>query len=114
MATWPDINDAHQYIGEVAVEQMPVLIDSLAAAVSYLEFRTDGALEVEDEDDDPLIYIIPPTLREATLLLTSRLFRRRLSPEGVAGFGDFGAVRVTTLDPDIEAMITPSVSWGVA
>lgn len=111
---WPDETAAEAYIGEITPDQVPIMEECLAAAISYLEFRTSGALEVEDEEDDPLVYIIPPTLREAALLLTSRLFRRRLSPEGVAGFGDFGAVRVTTLDPDIETMITPSVSWGIA
>lgn len=114
MATWPNAEEAQAYIGEITDDQIQIMGDCLTAAISYLEWRTDGALEVEDEDDDPLIYIVPATLREAALLLTSRLFRRRLSPEGVAGFGDFGAVRVTTLDPDIEAMITPSRSWGVA
>ena len=53
-------------------------------------------------------------LREAVLLQTARQFRRRLSPEGVAGFGDFGAVRISRVDPDIEAMITPNRSWGIA
>ena len=47
-------------------------------------------------------------------MLASRLFRRRLSPEGVAGFGEFGAVRVIAQDPDIEALMTPNRSWGFA
>lgn len=111
---WPDATEAEAYIGEITADQVDIMEDCLAAAISYLEWRTDGALEVEDEDDDPLVYIVPDSLREAALLLTSRLFRRRLSPEGVAGFGDFGAVRVTTLDPDIEALVTPSRSWGIA
>ena len=111
---WPDATDAEAYIGEITADQVDIMEDCLAAAISYLEWRTDGALTPEDEDEDPIVYIIPDTLREAALLLTSRLFRRRLSPEGVAGFGDFGAVRVTSVDPDIEILITPSRSWGIA
>lgn len=107
---WPDAAEAEAYIGEITVDQVPIMTDCLDAAISYLEWRTDGELELDEYDD----VIIPATLREATLLLTSRLFRRRLSPEGVAGFGEFGAVRVGVVDPDIERLITPSRSWGIA
>lgn len=110
MATWPDIGETRQYIGEVTDEQMPVLEATLAAAVAYIGYRCDGNIE----EDDDYVEVVPANLREATLMLTSRLFRRRLSPEGVAGFGDFGAVRVTGVDPDIERLITPQRSWGFA
>lgn len=110
MATWPDIGEARQYIGEVTDEQMPVLADRLAAAIDYIAWRCDGNIE-EDED---YVEIVPAHLRDATLLLTSRWFRRRLSPEGVAGFGEFGAVRVSRVDADVELLITPKRSWGFA
>lgn len=110
MATWPDIGEVRDYIGEVTDEQMPVLQHTLDAAVAYIGWRCDGQLE-EDAD---YLDIVPPNLAEATLQLTSRLFRRRLSPEGIGGFGEFGAVRVTSVDPDIERLITPNVSWGIA
>lgn len=112
MATWPDITEVRAYIGEVNDDQMLVLTNCLSAAVAYIGWRCDDQLESETTGDYD--EIVPAALREATLLLTSRLFRRRLSPEGVAGFGDFGAVRVTRLDPDIETMITPYRSWGIA
>ncbi len=110
MATWPDIGETRLYIGEVNDEQMPVLNACLDAAVAYIGYRTEGELEEDDDYQD----IVPANIREATLELTSRLFRRRLSPEGVAGFGDFGAVRVSGIDPDIERLITPQRSWGFA
>lgn len=110
MTTWPDIGETRQYIGEVTDDQMPILENCLAAAVAYIDFRCDGNIE----EDDDYLDIVSANLREATLELTSRLFRRRLSPEGVAGFGEFGAVRVTGVDPDIERLIVPSVSWGIA
>lgn len=44
----------------------------------------------------------PTPVTDAALLQASRLVKRRASPEGVAGMGDFGPVRVSVLDPDIE------------
>lgn len=50
---------------------------------------------------------VPTAIRQATIILASRIFRRNDSPLGVAGFGDIGVVRVSKLDPDVEAMIMP-------
>ncbi|HEY3484314.1 MAG TPA: head-tail connector protein, partial [Ilumatobacteraceae bacterium] len=109
MATWPDIGEVRTYVGEVNDDQMPVLENCLAAAVGYIGWRCDDRIE----EDDEYVDIVPPALREATLQLTSRLFRRRLSPEGVSSFGEFGAVRVSRVDPDIERLLTPYRSWGI-
>jgi hypothetical protein len=49
----------------------------------------------------------PTAIKQATVLLASRIFKRNDSPLGVAGFGDLGVVRVSRLDPDIDAMISP-------
>lgn len=53
----------------------------------------------------------PPTIFQAVVMQSARLYKRRSSPEGVAGFGDLGIVRVTTFDPDIEAMLNPDLGW---
>lgn len=50
---------------------------------------------------------IPDAIREATILLASRQFKRYDSPLGVAGFGDLGAIIVRRIDPDVAAMIAP-------
>jgi len=50
---------------------------------------------------------IPVQIQQATLILASRLFERRNSPLGVAGFGDLGAIRVSRIDADIENLIMP-------
>lgn len=52
---------------------------------------------------------VPNEIKDATLLRAARLYRRRSSPEGVAGFGDMGVVRVSRLDPDYEALIAPYI-----
>lgn len=50
---------------------------------------------------------VPDAIREATVLLAARQFRRLDSPLGVAGFGDLGAIVVRRIDPDVASMIAP-------
>jgi len=50
---------------------------------------------------------IPTQIQQATLILSSRLFERRNSPLGIAGFNDLGAVRVSRFDADISNLIDP-------
>jgi hypothetical protein len=51
---------------------------------------------------------VPDAVVQSTLLLTNRLLKRRGSPEGVAGFGDFGVVRITSQDdPEVVRYLTP-------
>lgn len=49
--------------------------------------------------------VVPVPIRGAALLLAHRRYRRRGSPEGVAGFGDMGVVRVSRFDPDYDNAI---------
>ncbi len=64
-------------------------------------------------NDEPLVEVtgvwgwpsIPTAIRQATVLLASRMFKRNDSPLGVAGFGDLGVIRVGTTDPDVEKLI---------
>jgi hypothetical protein len=59
-----------------------------------------------------------PEVVQAVLMLAARLYKRRLSPEGVAGWEDMGAVRVVARDPDIDRLIEQHIDaynvWGVA
>lgn len=57
---------------------------------------------------------IPDQIAEATLLQAGRIFRRRLSPDGIAGHGDFGVVRIGHTDPDVPRLIAPFVRLLVA
>ena len=50
---------------------------------------------------------VPTAIKQATIILGSRIFKRLDSPLGVAGFGDIGVMRVGKLDPDVEALIMP-------
>jgi hypothetical protein len=51
---------------------------------------------------------VPMAIRQATIIQSSRLYKRLDSPLGVAGFGDLGAIRVGRyLDPDVEQLAMP-------
>lgn len=57
---------------------------------------------------------VPAEISLATLLLASRLFMRKDSPEGLTGSAEFGSVRVSRWDPDVEALVAPYVLLTVA
>lgn len=57
---------------------------------------------------------IPPEVVEATLLLAARLYKRKASPDGMAGVGEWGPIRVSRLDPDVESLIAAFVIPGFA
>jgi len=50
---------------------------------------------------------IPSEANEATILKAASLFKRKDAPFGVAGFGDFGVVRITRNDPDVMELLSP-------
>lgn len=52
---------------------------------------------------------VPDDIVEATLLQAARLYKRKNTPDGIAGAGDFGPVRVSRFDPDVEELVAPFV-----
>jgi hypothetical protein len=51
---------------------------------------------------------VPIAVTQATIIQSSRIYKRLDSPLGVAGFGDLGAIRVgRALDPDVEQLVMP-------
>jgi hypothetical protein len=47
----------------------------------------------------------PATVNQATNLHASRFFHRKDSPDGVAGTGEWGIIRVPFMDPDVKRML---------
>lgn len=41
----------------------------------------------------------------AVIMQAARLYKRRRSPEGVAGFGEMGVVRISRIDPDVAELL---------
>lgn len=53
---------------------------------------------------------VPAVVTQAAIIEAVRLFRRLDAPLGVAGFGDMGAIRVSSrLDPDVAQLLAPYV-----
>jgi hypothetical protein len=50
---------------------------------------------------------VPTAVKQATILLAMRQWKRYDSPLGVAGFSDLGAVRVGRVDPDVMSLLEP-------
>lgn len=58
---------------------------------------------------------VPAPIEQGCLILASRIFKRRLSPEGITGFSnDLGPLRVTSRDFDVDALIAPYRIVGFA
>ena len=48
----------------------------------------------------------PPEVAEANILKAASLFKRKDAPFAVAGFGDFGVVRIGRNDPDVMELLS--------
>jgi hypothetical protein len=57
---------------------------------------------------------VPHDVKQACIILSMRQFKRYDSPLGVAGFGDIGAMRVTRVDPDVQALLEPYIKVRAA
>ena len=51
---------------------------------------------------------VPAQVRQACLIRAAAIYKRRESPQGVAGFGEFGVVRLRA-DPDVAILLQPFV-----
>ena len=56
---------------------------------------------------------VPPDIKEATLVLVSRLFKRPTVPLGVQQIGTEIAVRLGRTDPDVHTLLERHVKMGV-
>jgi len=57
---------------------------------------------------------IPAGIEQAARIQATRLYRRKDTPEGVAGSAEWGVMRLAKLDPDVHAMTEPYVLPGFA
>lgn len=56
---------------------------------------------------------VPDPIVQAAQLQACRLYRRKDSPEGVAGSAEWGVTRVPRLDPDVAALVGPYELPGI-
>jgi hypothetical protein len=106
MAVRADLDSLRSFTGVKSTQDDRVLAMCLEAAGAWIYER------VRPSD------VTHPDVVQAVLLLGSRLYKRRLSPEGVAGWDDMGPVRVLNRDPDVDRLIEQHIDvyrvWGVA
>lgn len=57
---------------------------------------------------------VPDEVVEAVLIAAQRLYRRKDSPEGIAGSSDFGPVRLSRIDPDYRRVVDSLSLPGIA
>lgn len=57
---------------------------------------------------------VPDQIVEATLILATRLYKRKDSPEGVLGSAEWGTVRLSRTDPDVAELVSRFVLLGFA
>lgn len=88
-----DLDALRSSLGTVSNEANTLLRRALDATTSWVAER------VYAESMDR------PEVHEAIILGASRLYKRRQSPEGVAGWGDLGVVRIVMSDPDIARLL---------
>lgn len=84
---------------------VPTDTDELAA-LTRVAAAVDEYLSREYLIDDP------PTdaQQQAAVMQAARLWRRRDTPEGVATFDEFGAIRVASTDPDVRALLVRRIN----
>lgn len=56
---------------------------------------------------------VPNKVKQATLLEAMRLYKRKESPEGVLGVAEWGPLRVSRVDPDVEKLLFDFVRPGL-
>jgi hypothetical protein len=57
---------------------------------------------------------IPDVAVQATTIQAARLFKRKDSPEGVMGSAEWGAIRLSRVDPDVQGLLQTLVLPGFA
>ena len=106
MSVRADLDSLRSMLGKKSTEDDRTLSTCLEAAGAWIYDRV-SASDVRH-----------PDVVQAVLLLAARLYKRRLSPEGVAGWDDAAAVRVVSRDPDVDRLIEQHIDaykvWGVA
>lgn len=50
---------------------------------------------------------VPAVVVQATLIQAARIFKRKDSPEGILGGAEWGALRLSRVDPDVQALLAP-------
>lgn len=105
----------------LTIEQLAVWRQqSVPAADSPAEGLWQLALDaVEDHFTNSDGYTPPtdwetlPTVQVGLLMQAARLIKRSGSPDGVAGWGEMGVIRISKFDPDIAEQLSNYRKWNI-
>lgn len=86
-------------------------------AYAFWKIRTVGTRWLYVGGDLPTLQVtarfgwsaVPDDVKQACILKAGSLFKRKDAPFGVAGFGEFGVVRVSKTDPDVVDLLSAYV-----
>ena len=96
--TTANIDTLRARVGSTTTKDDSILQDCLSTSTSWAEDRAMPDQVASNE------------VQEAILLMASRLYKRRQSPEGVAGWDDLGVVRIVANDPDIRDLMSQKIN----
>jgi Phage gp6-like head-tail connector protein len=106
MATWSSVAQLKDQLGITDTTSDDMLAQKLDAAHEQLVLIGNPALL--PGPDEP----VPANLREAELIYAARLYTRKDSPEGIAGWGELGVIRIRD-DPDVRRLMGPYIDIPV-
>lgn len=101
-----DLDTLRASLGTVSNVDNVMLAWALDAAIAYAKSLPIMATHWDNDD-----------VQLGLVLDSGRLYKRRQSPEGVAGWGDLGVIRVASRDPDVDRLYGPHIDYcqaGVA
>jgi len=96
--TTANIDALRARVGSMTTKDDEILQECLDTSTSW---ATDRAMADQVTSNE---------VQEAILLMASRLYKRRQSPEGVAGWDDLGVVRIISTDPDIVSLMSQKIN----
>lgn len=80
--------------------------------LDQLQWSLDAATEqIESQCSLPDVY--PQSVELAIIMTAARLYKRTGTPEGLTTFQDFGAIRVSAFDADVDNLIMPYRRWNL-
>lgn len=98
MASWPTLKELRSLLRlQPEAAEDDVVNMARRAAVDYGVRRLDHRYP-EDSTE------LPEAAHQACLLHAARLYRRRDSLDGTAGWGELGVVRISGRDPDVAGL----------
>jgi hypothetical protein len=88
-----------------------LLASVVEAVVDYVgQHYTEPVAGEDDPEDEPVPGLA--SYRLGVVMQSGRLWKRRDTPEGVAGVGTDAPIHITKIDPDVERLLSAQDPWA--